>query len=182
MRDSVRVSIESEYEEESVWIHGTSGEVDAGGATFSFDIGGVEMEGEAHTSREGPSDTERDDGSDPEYIAPLEEVPTDSTLRCEARDGRRGIEIILRRDGGEVFAWRNSCPHKPKVALDPGGGAIVDDEQLVCHEHGARFECGDGHCTFGPCRGDALDEIQLRVHDGDVYLADDRFEACTRLG
>jgi nitrite reductase/ring-hydroxylating ferredoxin subunit len=204
MSDPVRVSVETDTDGEAVRVHDDAGEVTTDEATFSFSIDGAEAtdarsgsESEQAIESDGNTDSASPDGdadatqsteataaerADPRYVAPVSAVPTDSTLRCEGRTGRRGTEIILRRDDGEVFAWRNSCPHKPKVPLDPGGGAIVDDEQLVCHEHGARFECGDGVCTYGPCRGDALDEIEVRVRDGDVFLTDERFDACTRLG
>lgn len=185
MRDSVRVSVESEAGAESVRVHDDAGEVTAGDATFSFSIGGAEPDRTSSPDqRRGDDDDEtRDEGTeDPRFVAPLVEVPAESTLRCEALQGRRGTEIILRRETeSDVAAWRNSCPHKPKVPIDPGDGAIVDGDQLVCHEHGARFECDDGYCTYGPCRGEALEEIEVEVRDGDVYLSDDRFEACRRL-
>lgn len=198
MRDAVRVSIESEYEEDSARIHDDSGQVETSDATFSFSIDGngpsegdvdrgdserVESDQEESDQKESEPehDAPSDEDSEPRHIAPLQEVPTDSTIRCEAVQGRRGTELILRREGEEVFAWHNSCPHKPKVPLDPGNGAIVDDDQIVCHEHGARFECGDGYCSYGPCRGDELEEFDVEIRDGDVYLADDRFDACNRL-
>lgn len=189
MRDSVRVSVESEYEEESARIHDDSGKVETSDVTFSFSIDGNESVGSDSETQAGASDFESGDGSGgteneasrPRYIAPLDEVPSDSTLRCEGMNGRRGTEIILHREGEEVFAWRNSCPHKPTIPLDPGGGAIVDEDQLVCHEHGARFECGDGFCSYGPCSGDTLEEFEVEVRDGEVYLTDDRFDAANRL-
>jgi nitrite reductase/ring-hydroxylating ferredoxin subunit len=188
MRDSVRVSVESDYEEKSVRIRDDTGKVTAGEATFRFSIDGADLDDAGADDSRGtenrPYDetADLDDGRDPCYIAPVTEIPLDSTLRCEAINGRHSMEIILRRENEtDVFAWQNSCPHKPEVLLDPGGGAIVDDDQIVCHEHGARFECGDGVCTYGPCHGDALDEIGVEVRDGDVYLTDERFDACNRL-
>lgn len=180
MSDPVRVSVESNDEEETARIHDNTGEVDAGDATFRFTINGGFTRSDTETRVE-TEDSERADKPAPRYIGPLTEIPSNSTLRCEAMNGRRGTGIILRRENGDVFAWRNSCPHEPNVPLDPGGGAIVDDDQLVCHEHGARFERGDGLCTYGPCRGDVLDEIDVEVRDGDVYLSDERFNACNRF-
>lgn len=57
----------------------------------------------------------------------------------------------------------------------------MTDEHVVCREHGARFERGGGVCTHGPCRGEVLDEIEVTVRNGDVYLTDDRSEAGYRL-
>ncbi|SER26957.1 Rieske (2Fe-2S) protein [Natrinema salaciae] len=178
MTDSVRVTLEGADESTSVRIYDDEGDVSTADATFRFSV-----DGDRRSS--GDDDTEAVDGEtagdDPRRIAPLAAVPTNGTLRCEARRDRRGTELILRRDGDDVSAWRNSCPHEPDVRLDPGPGAIVRDEQLVCHEHGARFECDDGVCTAGPCRGAALEGIGVAVRDGDVYLTDERFDSCRRL-
>ncbi len=179
MTDPVRVTLEDDDDATSVNVYGDEGDVSTDDATFRFSVGGGSTE-----NATGDAESESDDAadaSDPRRIAPLADVPTDGTLRCEARAGNRGTELILRREGEAVTAWRNSCPHKPEVRLDPGPGAIVRDDQLVCHEHGARFECDDGVCTAGPCRGDALESIAVTVRDGAVYLTDDRFDSCRRL-
>ncbi|ELY75992.1 Rieske (2Fe-2S) protein [Natrinema pallidum] len=177
MSDSVRVTLESTDESRAVRVYDDEGDVSTGDATFRFSVdGGTDGESDDAVGAAGASGDD-----DPRRIAPLAAVPTNGTLRCEARRDRRGTELILRREGSEVAAWRNSCPHKPDVRLDPGPGAIVRDDQLVCHEHGARFECDDGVCTAGPCRGDALDSIAVAVRDGTVYLTDDRFDSCRRL-
>ncbi|WP_096388971.1 Rieske (2Fe-2S) protein [Halopenitus persicus] len=185
MRDSIRVSVASDSEETSAHVHDDAGNVAADDVTFRFSIDGAEVtdaDNAAEETTPRPHGESAPDGErDPRYVAPLSEVPSNSTLRCTAVSGRRTTEIILRRENdADVFAWRNSCPHKPNVPLDPGDGAIIDDDQIVCHAHGARFECGDGFCTDGPCRGDALDEIDVEVRGADVYLSDERFDACNR--
>ena len=58
---------------------------------------------------------------------------------------------------------------------------MVRDGQIVCYEHGARFETGNGLCTYGPCRGKVLDPVGVEVRENAVYLTDERFEACRRL-
>ena len=98
-----------------------------------------------------------------------------------ATDDERDATRVEASDGEEAFAWRNSCPHEPDVRLDPGLGAMVRDGQIVCYEHGARFETGDGLCTYGPCRGKVLDPVGVEVRENAVYLTDERFEACRRL-
>lgn len=178
MRDSIRLSVSSDSEGESVRIHDDAGTVTAGDATFSATITATgSSRCESETRPKSPQEAQQES----RYIGSLTDIPSDTTLRCEAIKGQRGTEIIVRREGNDVFAWRNSCPHRPTIPLDPGGGAIVDDDQLVCHEHGARFDCGDGVCTSGPCQGDILDEIDVAVQDGDVLLADEQFDGCRRL-
>ncbi|MGQ3411539.1 Rieske (2Fe-2S) protein [Natrinema sp. LN54] len=181
MTDPVRVTLEGTDDSTSVRVYGDEGDVSTGDATFRFSVDG-DREGDSSDDRADDRSADADGkNDDPRRIVPLADVPTNGTLRCEARCDRRGTELILRRDGSDVSAWRNSCPHKPEVRLDPGTGAIVRDDQLVCHEHGARFECDDGVCTAGPCRGDALETVAVAVRDGAVYLTDDRFDSCRRL-
>jgi nitrite reductase/ring-hydroxylating ferredoxin subunit len=191
MRDPVRVTVENDDAERTVRIHDDEGELSVDDATVRFDVSGVTPDGSETETDEDGSDVdvggEQDDGdgvddgseveNDPRYIAPADEIPANGTLRFEALDGRYGVEGILQRNDGTVLAWENSCPHKPEVRLDKGFGALVNDGQIVCHKHGARFNCDDGFCTRGPCRGSVLDAIEVEVRDGAVFLTDERFEA-----
>jgi nitrite reductase/ring-hydroxylating ferredoxin subunit len=177
MDEPVRVAVEDGDENEVVRIRGTEDEVTVGNATFRFDVGGTAVDG---NETDGGRIVEAE-GDERRYVAPADAVPDQGTLRFEAMSGRRRVDGILQRVEDGIVAWENSCPHKPEVQLDRGLGALVDGDQLVCHEHGARFDCDDGYCTRGPCRGRSLSPIGVTVRDGDVFLTDDRFEAGQRL-
>jgi nitrite reductase/ring-hydroxylating ferredoxin subunit len=182
MDEPVRVTLEDGDESEAVRIADTAGEVSVGDATVRFDVGGDRPGREADGGTVVEANSNAGVDEDPRYVAPAADVPNRGTLRFEAVDGRRRVDGILQRlDDDGVVAWENSCPHKPEVKLDRGLGALVDGDQLVCHEHGARFDCDDGYCTRGPCRGRSLSPIGVTVRDGDVYLTDERFEAGRRL-
>ena len=179
MDESVRVTVADGEDSEVVRIEGTDGEIDADGATFRFDIGD---ESETATEDSAPEPTANDgETAEKRFVAPVDDVPSDGTLRFEARAGRRRIGGVLQQTDEGVLAWENSCPHEPEVQLDRGLGALIDGDQLVCHKHGARFNCDDGYCTRGPCRGRSLTPIDVAVRDGDVILTDDRFESGQRL-
>lgn len=81
--------------------------------------------------------------------------------------------LILYRQGDQVRAWLNVCPHAGR-RLDwaPGKFLKSKDGLLVCAAHGASFELGGGGCVAGPCRGSSLRAIALSIVDGDVLLAD----------
>ena len=80
--------------------------------------------------------------------------------------------LILHRDGGDVRAWLNVCPHAGR-RLDwaPGKFLKSKDGLLVCAAHGASFELAEGQCVAGPCRGDRLRAVAIELRDGAVYLA-----------
>jgi len=79
--------------------------------------------------------------------------------------------LILHRDGQQVRAWLNVCPHAGR-RLDWAPGKFLKSREghLVCAAHGASFELIRGNCVAGPCRGDALRAVAVEVHDGQVVL------------
>lgn len=105
-------------------------------------------------------------------------------LICESSalaDGGKGVRFRLReRDRDEkgfairfcgiVHAFVNVCPHAG-TELDWNPGDFFDESTsyLVCSTHGALFEPSTGHCVAGPCRGAALQRIDVSERDGYVY-------------
>ncbi|MBV0923414.1 Rieske 2Fe-2S domain-containing protein [Halomicroarcula limicola] len=109
-------------------------------------------------------------------IAAVSEVPEDGSLLFTVRDGFDTEEAILVRLTDGVVAFENYCPHWRDIRLDKGSGATMREDELVCEKHGATFEADSGACTFGPCEGAVLAEVEVTVEDGEVYLVDDRYE------
>jgi len=109
-------------------------------------------------------------------IAAVEDVPEDGSLLFTVRDGFDTAEAILVRLTDGVVAFENYCPHWRDIRLDTGSGATTRSGELVCEKHGATFESDSGLCTYGPCEGAVLEEVEVTVADGAVYLADDRYE------
>ncbi|MCL1499347.1 ferredoxin [Xanthomonas nasturtii] len=107
----------------------------------------------------------------PTTLAALTQIPDAGFLEVEAvLDG--GIEsVVLYRDGAQVRAWLNICPHAGR-RLDwaPGQFLKTKDGQLVCAAHGAAFELDAGECVSGPCRGQSLFAVPVRVQDEQVLL------------
>ena len=84
-----------------------------------------------------------------------------------------GVEsLIVHRDGDQVRAWLNVCPHAGR-RLDwaPGEFLRTKDGLLVCAVHGATFELSEGLCVGGPCRGNHLRAVAVEVREGVVRLA-----------
>ncbi len=81
--------------------------------------------------------------------------------------------LILYRDGQQVRAWLNVCPHAGR-RLDWAPGKFLKSKEghLVCAAHGASFELVNGDCIAGPCRGDSLRRVAVEIRDGQVVLVD----------
>lgn len=79
--------------------------------------------------------------------------------------------VLLYRWEGRVHAFRNACPHVG-TPLDwmPGRVFTHDGQQLICATHGALFDPATGACLYGPCKGQALEAVPIRLADGQVWL------------
>jgi nitrite reductase/ring-hydroxylating ferredoxin subunit len=91
------------------------------------------------------------------------------TLACG--EGHVQREVFLMAHGGGVVAYLNDCPHRhlplnfhPDRFLDPEG------QHILCTNHIAHFRIEDGYCLEGPCPGQWLTPVAVRV-EGDRVLA-----------
>gem|GEM_PF-379492 len=81
--------------------------------------------------------------------------------------------FVVRRDG-EYFAYRNSCPHTGSP-LDWVDHQFLDIEGALiqCAVHDARFLIDTGECIFGPCPGESLESLPIRIDGDNIYLLGD---------
>ncbi|NIR29242.1 MAG: Rieske 2Fe-2S domain-containing protein [Gammaproteobacteria bacterium] len=85
--------------------------------------------------------------------------------------GGKAVSIFVVRRGDAVYGYVNCCPHTG-VNLDWLPGQFLDPEGalIVCATHGALFRIEDGYCVGGPCAGDSLRRVPLRIEQGQVML------------
>ncbi|HYP70439.1 MAG TPA: Rieske (2Fe-2S) protein [Variovorax sp.] len=110
--------------------------------------------------------------SDPLFLARLDQLPEGGFLEVEALLEGDAESLVLFREGTQVRAWLNVCPHAGR-RLDWAPGQFLKSAQghLVCAAHGASFELVHGDCVSGPCRGDRLRAVPVTVAEGAIRLA-----------
>ena len=82
------------------------------------------------------------------------------------------FRLLLLRDGAQVRAFVNRCPHfgvplaaKQSLLISKPGNS------LTCNVHYARFRWSDGVCESGECVGEGLMPVPLDVSaDGQLYI------------
>lgn len=104
------------------------------------------------------------------------------------RSGARGFAIgggdwplrgFVVRIGNEVLnpavrGFVNRCPHAGHpLNLRPHRFLTADSSLILCSSHGALFEKATGLCVAGPCAGQHLRTVPLKVESGFVMLADE---------
>lgn len=105
-------------------------------------------------------------------LTTLDRIPDGGFAEVEALLDGDAESLVLHRRGDTVRAWLNVCPHAGR-RLDwaPGQFLVSGEGLLVCAAHGACFELERGECVAGPCRGDALRAVPMRVQGNEVWLA-----------
>lgn len=80
---------------------------------------------------------------------------------------------ILVREGAQVHAFLNRCPHAGRpLAMAAAQMLTPDGELMQCMAHGALFEKTTGLCVAGPCVDDSLRRLPVMVEAGEVRLAE----------
>lgn len=107
-------------------------------------------------------------------LCDLAELPDPGTRGFEIPQGDQALpfSLFVVRKGGQVYGYRNSCPHTgAPLEWMPDQFLDRDNSFIECALHGALFDIEHGRCLRGPCVGDHLQRLAVSVHDGGVWLA-----------
>lgn len=77
------------------------------------------------------------------------------------------------RIGGQAWGYVNRCPHAGHpLNLAPNRFLTRAGELIVCSSHGALFDRRTGSCIAGPCAGQSLESVPVRIEAGFVLVDD----------
>lgn len=118
------------------------------------------------------------ESSHPLALCRLDEIPDGGATAVDATlvDGTADPEqssLILLRHGEQVDGYLNVCPHTGRRLDYAPGKFLLKNGTLICAVHGATFNQTDGLCIAGPCRGEHLRTVAVRVQSGAIHLAED---------
>lgn len=101
----------------------------------------------------------------------IDELPDPGSRAFAVGEGDWPMRGFLVRRGNDVHAYVNRCPHAGHpLNLRPDEFLTDDRGHIVCDSHGAMFDPESGMCVAGPCPGQALTKLPVRVEDGVVVL------------
>lgn len=79
-------------------------------------------------------------------------------------DGLTGIPLFVVHKDGEIHAYRNRCPHTgAPLEWMPDQFLDLDKSFIECALHGALFRADNGYCLRGPCVGQSLQALGVRI-------------------
>lgn len=104
-------------------------------------------------------------------IARAEEVQPGSVKKFWLICEKHRVDAFLINDQGNFHAYVNRCRHMT-TPLDFIRDRFFseDGQYLMCYTHGALYKPATGMCVFGPCKGEALYRLPVRVDRGEVLV------------
>jgi nitrite reductase/ring-hydroxylating ferredoxin subunit len=101
----------------------------------------------------------------------LEEIPDGEGRGFALGEGADRLLVLVVRQGKRVHGYVNSCPHiGTPLDMMPDRFMTHDKRHILCMTHGARFRVYDGYCFAGPCTGQYLERLPVKLVDGAVVL------------
>ncbi len=95
-------------------------------------------------------------------VATLAEVPPGTLLGVEVGEER----ICLANVDGEIYALADNCSHQ-EFPLSAG---MLEEDQLECAWHGARFDVTTGRALCLPAIR-PVKTYEVKVEEGSIYVA-----------
>jgi len=105
-------------------------------------------------------------------LCALEELGDPATRGFEVDCGKaQPVRLFVVRKGDVLAAYLNRCPHTgAPLEWLPDQFFDLDNSFIQCAIHGALFRPEDGYCVRGPCAGQSLRALELKVEGGRVTV------------
>ena len=83
--------------------------------------------------------------------------------------GERNIFAVKKNN--IIYVYENKCPHL-NIELEWLEDQFLDSEKeyILCSTHGALFKIEDGLCFSGPCKGQTLTPIRIKIDNDWVFI------------
>ena len=104
---------------------------------------------------------EQEDSGDWTLVATVNQCPPDNLFGVQID----GLRIVLANVDGTIYALEDQCSHQDLPLSD----GYLEDGQVECTYHGARFNVCSGIATALPAIKPVA-TFSVDIRDGDIYV------------
>lgn len=106
-------------------------------------------------------------------LCQLEDIPDPGSKGFEFGQDAQRFAMFVVREGDNILAYRNLCPHAGHpLDFPPDRFLTLDGKSIKCASHGALFDPVTGLCTDGPCEGRSLLPVPVCKENGDILIGE----------
>jgi nitrite reductase/ring-hydroxylating ferredoxin subunit len=104
-------------------------------------------------------------------VAKVEELQPGAVKKFWLICQKYRLDGFLVNHRGNYYAYVNRCRHMP-TPLDFVRDEFISEDGrfLRCYTHGALYEFSTGLCVDGPCKGESLYRLPVRIDGGEVLV------------
>ena len=95
-------------------------------------------------------------------VAAVADLPPNSLLSVAVDD----FNVCLAHADGRIYAFRDNCTHKDF----PLSAGALEDGQVECSWHGARFDVASGRAVRLPAIK-PVTTFEVKIEDGEIFIA-----------
>lgn len=114
-------------------------------------------------------------------LGKIDDIPDGEARGFDPFGSGRDTMFIVRQ-GAQVHAWHDRCPHEGATPMPFKRHAYLNKRRsrIVCYAHGAQFDIESGLCLLGPCTGASLAPVALVLGPhGELTLDASDFEGAS---
>ena len=105
------------------------------------------------------------------FIAALDEINDPGSKGLSIEHNGQTLDFFIVKKDSQISVYKNTCPHtQGPLDWTPDQFLDLDNEYIMCANHGALFEIATGLCIYGPCKKQSLSALPFTVKDKHIYL------------
>ena len=103
-------------------------------------------------------------------LASITDIKPDIWYEYSLQTDKRLLSVMMQCLNNQYIGFENSCPHQGR-RMDYAAGQFLtsDSGTIVCPAHGAEFNPESGLCVNGPCLGQSLKPITIKINEEDIF-------------
>lgn len=105
------------------------------------------------------------------FLCKISDLDKFSSKGLSVKIKRKTHDIFIVKQDDDFFAYYNECPHRlAQLEWNADDFLTADKQHIICAMHGALFTLSDGSCVSGPCSGESLRQIPIKIDGEDIFL------------